>query len=91
MKLVGTLTGTGSIPLANSLLTVEYVIEVSEDSDGIRVGKGTLACPSPELFAFIASDGDDLRLETGDKIKIEIRNLRGREAEFSVVGSVPGF
>ena len=70
----------------NSLLAVQYVIRFTKTSDGLVSGEGTLSGPPQELFDFIASDGSDLRLETGDRIQIDIRGVRRRDADFVVIG-----
>lgn len=91
MNLLATLTGTGWIPLGNSLIAMKYSIQVSQHPDGLITSGGVLRGPHNELVTFIASDGSDLKLETGERIKIDIRNLRAGEADFRVIGDIPGF
>ena len=91
MNLLATLTGTGWIPLGNSLIAMKYTIEVSKHDDGLITGRGSLQGPDRDLAAFVSTDGSDLRLETGDRIRIDIRALRRGEADFRVIGDIPGF
>lgn len=91
MNPLATLTGTGWIPLGHSLIAMTYTIQVTKHADGLITARGSLQGPHQELTAFIASDGSDLRLETGERIQIDIRNLRAGEADFRVIGDIPGF
>lgn len=91
MILLATLTGTGWISLGNSLIAMKYTIQVTKHTDGLITGKGSLHGSDKELAAFISSDGSDLKLETGDRIQIDVRSLRAGEADFRVIGNIPGF